>query len=471
MPYSTTRGDPNDPDTITLRNLYKRKEDVIADDIKREKNKHGVVSNRLSLYSMYICNDEMISEPQKLTNTTPKRTDSSSPLNSSRTINSSPIQTHDIKNNSKNSLRWSDESPKRGRLRPSTAPNSFVNQSMNSYFSINESINMKDNYDENDVNNNNNNNNENIYNNDDDNLIINDNNDNDIVIDENDEEYEKLKKLLSKRKKIMALSLNTTDPFHSFKGSSSPLISPSPTFRKDGSKRVNYPNVSTKFLKKQSQMKQLQDKALDAIIFQEARLFQHRVTECIKEANLFADILGKSIRYKIVARDQKEDTYWEKIVKSNKEKKFPDEILPTGTANRLNKMSVQIIDDDNNTNRFININKFFNEHSDLHMEMKLHGSLIPTNEINKFSSPLKKGKGQTNLMKSQSIVSESITDFGGVKINFSDGSTNKKETKVRTRKDVLNDLKDVTDMVVINVKTLEKQLNEFQKRGWNKGVA
>jgi hypothetical protein len=466
MPYSTTRGDPNDPDTTVLRALWKRKEDVIADDIKREKAKFGVIPNRLSLYSMYICNDEMISEPQRLT-ATPHRPSSASPSNSSRSITSSPIQTPErkLRKSTKNSLRfsdenvdtlrWSDDSPKRGRIRPSTAPNSITN-SNDSFFDIFDHVDENNNHDNID------NGYENEYS--DDNLNT------------DDKDYENLKKLLFQRKKLMGLTINTADKTkYKFKASPSPIASPSPTYTKDGTKKVNYPNVSTKFLRKQSQMKQLQDRALDAIIFQEARLFQQRVTECIKEANLFSEVLGKSTRYKVVARDPKEDAYWDKIVKSNKEKKFPDELLPAGTARRLNKMMVQIRDDDSNTNRLINIDKFFMEHSELHMDMKLHGSLIPSNEISQFSisnSDKKRSKNQASMMKSQSIISESLPEFGGTngKINFTESSTNKKETQSRSRKDVLNDLKEVTDMIVVNVKTLDRQLNEFKIRGWNLGI-
>jgi hypothetical protein len=73
-------------------------------------------------------------------------------------------------------------------------------------------------------------------------------------------------------------------------------------------------------------------------------------------------------------------------------------------------------------------------------------------------------------MKSQSIISESLPEFTGTGKIFIDTSTNKKEAQTRTRKEVLNDLKEVTDMIVVNVKTLEKQLNEFKTRGWNIGI-
>lgn len=460
MPYSTTRGDPNDPDTTVLRSLWRRKEDVIAEDIKREKTKAGVISNRLSLWSMYICNDEMISEPQRLT---PKITSSpiqtpETRLRSHRATNSLRFSDENFDTQHKNSLRWSDDSPKRGRLRPSTAPNS-----MNSTDSFFDNDNNDENYDsindDNDINNNEND----------------DDNDNNINIDTNNNDCDNLKQLIATRKKQLGLTINTIDKIRTstMKASPSPQASPSPTFSKDGTRRVNYPNVSTKFLRKQSKMKHLQDRALDAIIFQEARLFQQRVTECIKEANLFAEVLGKSTRYKVVARDPKEDAYWDKIVKSNKEKKFPDELLPSGTARRLNKMSVQITDEDNNTKRLINIDKFFIEHSDLHMEMKVHGSLIPSDEINQISISnnlsSKRSKNQASMGKSQSVVSESLPDHGGTgKITFHD--TNKKETHTRTRKDTLNDLKEVTDMIVVNVKKLEKQLGEFKSRGWNLGM-
>jgi hypothetical protein len=105
--------------------------------------------------------------------------------------------------------------------------------------------------------------------------------------------------------------------------------------------------------------------------------------------------------------------------------------------------------------------------------MKLHGSLIPTDEIHQFSvsnNPGKRIKNQSSMMKSQSIISESIPEFTGTGKIFNDSSINKKEAHTRTRKEVLNDLKEVTDMIVINVKTLQKQLNEFKTKGWNIGI-
>jgi hypothetical protein len=261
-------------------------------------------------------------------------------------------------------------------------------------------------------------------------------------------------------------------------------------------KKTNHNNISNDWLKKRKLKEKIEKISMDAIVFQEARIFQTTAITCINEANLFAELLNKPIRYSMVKRNKNEDEYWDNITNCN-EKKFALKSLPIGTGKRISKMMIHAIVIDSNGNvkkgdsnkRILSIEHFFSEHKMLQNELNKMTSCLPSTHIYSKNNNNKiknnNNNNNNNLLKSttslkldESIIypwkhaSSSFYDDANIDNNnnqfdYKEFENNNNKYIDSTRKGKEEHLKKILQDNVICTKTIDLQLNEIIRRGWN----
>lgn len=134
-------------------------------------------------------------------------------------------------------------------------------------------------------------------------------------------------------------------------------------------------NPSAKFMRNRRIKREAESTALYTQVFQEAALMQRKFVACVREANVFAQSLGRRIVYRVIERDPLEDAAWETILQGNNPR-LSGAAIPPGTGKRIEKTLVEVTEEGRDV-RYLGTTHFFREHSRLQIEVNRLLSVRP----------------------------------------------------------------------------------------------
>lgn len=134
-------------------------------------------------------------------------------------------------------------------------------------------------------------------------------------------------------------------------------------------------NPSIKFMRYRRIKREAESTALYTQVFQEATLMQRKFLSCVREANVFAQSLGRRIVYRVIERDPLEDAAWETILQGNNPR-LQAAAIPPGTGKRIEKTLVEVTEEGRDV-RYLGTTHFFREHSRLQIEVSRLLSVRP----------------------------------------------------------------------------------------------
>lgn len=134
-------------------------------------------------------------------------------------------------------------------------------------------------------------------------------------------------------------------------------------------------NISVQYLKENKKKMIFNSEDLKKKTMEEAKNMERIIMNCIKEANIFCEILNKPHRYRLSKRNDTEDILRSVLISEDNDLRTE---IPIGTGKRMKKMLVQshhaisggIISS-------FSTNSFMSEHSKLREEVKKKRSTLP----------------------------------------------------------------------------------------------
>ena len=120
---------------------------------------------------------------------------------------------------------------------------------------------------------------------------------------------------------------------------------------------------SIKFMKNRREKVESESLQLYRQVFEEAATMQRKFITCVREANVFAQILGRRVIFRIIERGPAEDAAWGRILQRDNPR-LGGATIPSGTGTRIEKMLVEVAEEGRDV-RYLGTNHFFREHSRL----------------------------------------------------------------------------------------------------------
>lgn len=135
-------------------------------------------------------------------------------------------------------------------------------------------------------------------------------------------------------------------------------------------------NISAKYLRENKKMEIRKSQELHRLTLDEAKHMENKCITCINEANIFAEILQRSVRYRLLARSDEEERQWQHILESEN---LLEVDIPVGLGNRVGKMLIEAYDVLTGEQHLVlSTQYFFLEHSRLQTAVKKSRSTLPT---------------------------------------------------------------------------------------------
>lgn len=269
-----------------------------------------------------------------------------------------------------------------------------------------------------------------------------------------------------------------------------------PAFQAAASSPKQYPpNLSSHHMKERRVKLKQESDALYQQVFEEAKLMQHKFVTCIHEANMFSKSLGRSATYRLLERSAHEDAAWEKIMREG-EKERGGASIPRGTGKRIEKMLVEVTEDGRDI-RYLGVNHFQREHSRLQVAVNKLLSVKPLlpisdpeeEERNLYAEKLEaeeRERKKHNPGRRESHASQTAEHLNmaqsfaraqhahklgavgdGEKQSKQAGSTN---PSLQSRHEVEAQLQEILLKQTAKLRTLQQQLGQLKKIGWNMTV-